>query len=233
MKKLLILVLTVALMAFTCFAPGEEASRLTGVWRATRLVSGEDDFDLTGNQTANVGIIMTLNDDRTFEIITYAKNDVKTLKGEYDLAEKDYLLLYADSAVSPSQYAFEGETLVLTETSEQAVTKTCFEKCDSAPILGYWRSVGIDTGNGEIDIDGSQSIGMSLYFRADGSCTGIIISEGKSNVRDMTYVASSQAITLIEPKVLSTFAYTLEGDTMICTFFSADGSSGAVYRMIR
>ena len=233
MKKLILFVLAAVLVGLLGTALCEDAPELTGAWRAARLVSGENDFDLTGANAAKLGIILTLNADETFELTAYAKNEIKRYSGEYDLFEGDRLLLYASDGTSPSEYRFEGDLLVLTETTAAQDTTVYFEKCDNAPVLGYWRSVSVNTGVGEIDIDGSKSIGMSLYFRPDGSCTGIILSNGKSSVRDMAYVAASEAITLIEPNTLSTFIYTLDGDTMICRFISADSGASTVYTMIR
>ncbi len=233
MKKLLVFILAIALCSLSLFALSEEAQSLVGSWRASRLSGEEGDFDLTGAAAANMGVLMTLSADDSFTMTAYSGSEVRTYSGKYDLAAGGYLLLYAGGVTSPGQYHFEENALILTEATARQETEIRFEKCDNVGILGYWRSVSIDTGSGEIDIDGSRNIGISLYFRADGSCTGIIMSGGKTNVRDMTYLAGSEAITLIEPNSLSTFLYTVEGDTMVCVFFTADGSASNVYRLVR
>ena len=232
MKKLILLWLVLGICLTVCTAFALEDMQLLGTWSAVKMSASGGEIALSGKEASNAGLFFSINPDGNYTTLAYAGGQILTYQGKYELTDEGRLVLDLNDEKALCDIHLDGDALVITELGA-GETAAYFERCDASPICGYWRSVSMNAGSGEIDIDDSQNVGMSLYFRADGSCTGIIISNGKSSARDMTYLASSDTIALVEPNAVSFFTYRVEGDTMVCVFTSADGSTSIAYTLIR
>ncbi len=225
----LILILSIVLLVCTA----ETDNALTGTWKATRLISGDETLDLAGETELRLGLFLTLREDGSFETFTYRGETASSIRGSYSLLAGQQMKITVNNETSLEIYRLAGDALTLTETSGEDITVVYFERCPIQALTGSWRSVAMRVGGEEISIDGSATIGLGFRFEEDGSCTGRITSRGQDDVRQMNYYVSGGVITLVETGSISNIAYALEGETMTCVFGSLDTETGTVYTLIR
>ena len=233
MKRTLVIGLLLVFCVFACAGLGEGEQALFGAWKAVRMISGQSDLDLTGEAALEVGFMIRFEEGGSFETFVYTGGAGSAVRGTYELGSGYQMTLSANNETSQETYRLSGDTLMLTELSGTDITVAYFERCKSEALVGSWRSVSMRVNGTEIDIAGSNSIALGFTFEEDGSCTGLITSGGTDDVREMSYFASSDVLTLVETGSISNILYSLEGDTLICVFGAQNDEGGTVYTLAR
>ena len=228
MKNLLALCLALAL-CFGLAALGE-SDPLVGAWETVSVLLDGRETDLTGELSRYLAVEFLFGADGSFSCSMRSPDGVFEIGGMYE-ADGEKLILTAGQKISVETFLLDGDTLVLSEETDGAVTVLTLVRAGSSELIGTWRTAALIIGDSTVDISDSSDIGVTLEFRPDGVCIGVLTKEGLDETREMTYVAEGGMIILTEEDSASTIEYTIEGDIMN-TVMSEDGVS-ITYIMVR